>query len=503
MKKLSVNYFLNLIYEILLIAVPLIMTPYISRVLLPEGVGQYSYCVSIVSYFTTAATFGFATYSERQIAKYQNNVGGQISETSEIVIDKLILTLIVGVAYCVILFSGVFKEYTKLLWILLINIVSIPFDISFYFKGNENFLIIVSRNILIKIITIALVFIFIKTSNDLWIYALINALSIFISNASLWFNYMSKCIKNYENIHISLRNCLNHFKEAFIYFIPSIAISISSMIDNTLIGLLVTGEVENQTGEIVKNSDVQNGYYSQASKIVKMAMTVVSSLATVILPRNSFEFERDNIENAKRNMYWAFNTIFIVGFPMCFGLIAIANNLVPWFLGTGYEECIVLLIILTPMVVINGITALVGYSWLIPKGEVKKFTVVVCVISVTNTITSIILIPVFYAMGAILGTLFSEMIGTLICLILVRRHINLIKVFQMNFKYLIYSIIMGGIVLLVSHFLDSSIINTIILIFVGVLIYAILLLLFKDQYFMNVIKKIVKKFRNRKGGVEN
>lgn len=72
-KSIAVNYILNTTYQILILIVPLITTPYISRVLGAEGIGVYSYTYSVVSYFLIVAAMGTTTYGQRTIAYYQDD----------------------------------------------------------------------------------------------------------------------------------------------------------------------------------------------------------------------------------------------------------------------------------------------------------------------------------------------------------------------------------------------------------------------------------------------
>ena len=49
--KIAVNFAYNTAYQILTILIPLLTTPYLSRVLHADGIGQYSYSYAIAYYF--------------------------------------------------------------------------------------------------------------------------------------------------------------------------------------------------------------------------------------------------------------------------------------------------------------------------------------------------------------------------------------------------------------------------------------------------------------------
>ena len=64
-KSVSTNYIYNLLYQIFIIILPIITTPYLSRVLGAEGIGIYSYTTSIITYFTLVGSLGI-TYLRTQ-----------------------------------------------------------------------------------------------------------------------------------------------------------------------------------------------------------------------------------------------------------------------------------------------------------------------------------------------------------------------------------------------------------------------------------------------------
>ena len=68
-KSLVKNSIFNMIYKGFTALFPLITTTYISRVLLPGGVGRVSYANTIVAYFTLVASLGLPSYGVKAIAQ--------------------------------------------------------------------------------------------------------------------------------------------------------------------------------------------------------------------------------------------------------------------------------------------------------------------------------------------------------------------------------------------------------------------------------------------------
>ena len=184
--KIAKNYLYNLIYQLFLIVIPVFVTPYVAHILGDVQSGYYSFSSSIVSYFILLASLGFGYYAQREIAKYQNNKTKQSISFWEIIIIKFFTMLLSLTLYLITIKTGIFGEqYMPLMLILSLNIVATAFDVTFIFRGNENFKTIILRNIAIKISVVLCIFIFVKDANDLWKYALIESAGILLGNLVL------------------------------------------------------------------------------------------------------------------------------------------------------------------------------------------------------------------------------------------------------------------------------------------------------------------------------
>ena len=73
MNDLKKNFFYNVAYQVLILILPLITTPYISRVLGADGIGIYSYTYSIAYTFALVMLLGINNYGNRTIAQYREN----------------------------------------------------------------------------------------------------------------------------------------------------------------------------------------------------------------------------------------------------------------------------------------------------------------------------------------------------------------------------------------------------------------------------------------------
>lgn len=491
-KKVAKNYILNVVYQVFILIIPLVTTPYISRVLGADGVGQYSFTLSLNHYFTLIAALGFGYYAQREIANYQENKHKQSVIFWEIILVRLVSVGISFALNILLVLLGVYKAYASLMLIWSLMIIAQALDITFLFQGNEEFGTIVIRNVAVRFISIFVIFGFVKKTDHVWIYVLSLCLSTLIGNLSLWFKVSKKLVP------ISFHDLKprRHVVPTLRLFLPTIATTVYTVLDKTLIGILISetyNSVENGV-EVTKSfSNLENGYYEQSEKIVKMCITIITSLGTVMIPRNSNEFSQGNIEKVKNNIYFATNYTWFVGIPVMFGLSALAPNIVPWFLGAGYEKCVLLMQIFTPIILIIGLSNVFGLQFLIPTKRDKIFTKSIICGACVNLLLNLVLIKLFWSVGAVLASIVSELAVTVMMMYAIKDDISIRKIFGQSKRYWLTGILMFVIVYFTQGLLKPSVVNSFILTLEGALVYFVALLVIKDSFIVNIIKIVRKK----------
>lgn len=498
-KSIKKNYFYNFIYQLFMIIVPLVATPYVSRVLNADGVGKHSFAYSICFYFMLLAALGFNLYGQRQIAKCLGDKEKQSKIFWEIGIIRCISTAISIGLYFVLIVSNLLEASNLLLLIMTLNIVAVIFDSVFIFQGNEDFKQVAIRNIVVKAVIIAAIFIFVKTKDDLVIYAVINAL-----NPVLSVLIMLPFLKKYL-VKVKLKDLkpAQHLVPCLKLFIPTIAVVIFTVIDRTMIGLLVPGEVsvmENGVLVVKTVANIENGYYEQAEKIVKMALTIITSIGVIMYSRNSSYFQQGEYEKVKEKTYTSISFVYFLAIPLMFGLIAIAGNLCPWFLGPGYEKVPKLIMLLSPLSVIIGISNVFGIQYIIPSGKDMVYTLSVVVGTVVNIILNICLVRYHFSYGAAVATLMAEFAILVFQMIYLRKVFSWRKVVVLSIKYLISGVIMFIPVYALSLVISATVLNTFLLVGLGLFIYGICMIIIRDRFAMFILNKglsMVKKAFNK------
>ena len=467
MNKVVKNYFYNLSYQILVLIVPLITTPYISRVLGAKGVGTFSYTNSIVQYFILFGCIGLNLYGQREIAYVQH----EKKKRDKVFWELLILRIItISVALLVYFFTLVSHgEYSSIFFIMCLDILASMIDISWFFQGIEDFKKIVIRNFMVKIIGVLLIFLFVKSSNDLYLYVICQSTTLFLGNLSMWV-YVPKLIGKSE---LKKLNVKKHIKPTMVLFLPQIATSVYTVLDKTMIGLLTGIEEE-------------VAYYEQGQKIVKIVMTLVTSLGTVMMPRVANLYKQNQYEQVKSYLLKSFRFVFFLSFPMMYGLIAISSNLVPWFFGSGYDKVIPNMMVIAPILVIIALSNIMGTQYLLPIGRQKEYTLSVVIGCIVNFSMNLMLIPRFLSIGAAIATVIAELSVTGVQIYCIKEDFNFRQIVKENIHYIVSSFVMFFITYFLARYLSPSIMNTFLCVILGGIIYLVILIIMKDDILFEV-----------------
>ena len=470
------NIILNTLYQILTLLTPLITAPYISRVIGADGIGIYSFTNSVQMYFAMFAALGTASYGAREISMNRNDVAKRSKLFWEIELLTVITTIFCLFAWGLWIYFS--TQHTVLYSILTIALFSVMVDISWFYVGLEQFKYIVFQNAFFKIVGIVAIFTCVKKQEDLWAYVLIMVVTVFLSNLSMWI-YLPKFM---VRISFCDLNILKHFKETIIYFVPTIATSIYTVLDKTLIGFYTINGLE-------------NGYYEQTTKIINICKTLVfASVNTVLGSRIAFLFAENKVEEIKKKIEGSMDFILFMGIGMAFGLCGVAEVFVPWFFGFGYEKVILLLKLMCPIVVIIGISNCLGSQYYTPAGLRAVSAKFLIVGAGVNLILNLYFIPKYESTGAVVASLIAESVITILYLKFSSDYFYCKKLIKLSWKRMIA----GGMMLL---FLEKVILFNVVpmyqliyKIIIGSLIYLIVLVVLKDSMLLKLFGILKYKF---------
>lgn len=449
MASVKRNFIYNLMYQVLLLILPIITTPYISRIMGSENIGIYSYAYSIAYYFGIFILLGLNNYGNKTIAKIQDNKKELSKEFCSIYAMQCMIGIFIIILY--FFYIIVFQNNKTMSSILLFYLISCIFNINWFFWGIEKFKLTVIRNTIIKLLSVCLIFIFVKTPNDIYIYAIILCLCSFITEISLW-PFLKKYI-TFEKVH--WKDIKKHIIPNITLFIPIIAVSLYTTMDKIMLGMI--------------SNMSELGFYENSNKLNAIPLAAINSLGTVMLPRTANILangdEQANRENIKKSIIFAM----WISTSMAFGLSGIVKEFVPIFYGEGYEKCKILIPILVFSSVFISWANVIRTQYLIPTDKNKIFIVSSFIGAIVNVINNLLLIGRYGSIGAAIGTLLAEASVAIYQTICVRKDLDILKYLRDTLYILLCGIIMH--ILIFRIYIINDYITLLIKVVVGAFIY--------------------------------
>lgn len=469
--KLIKNYFYNVGYQVFILLVPLVTTPYITRVLGSTGVGINAYTNSIIQYFILFGSIGINLYGNRTIA-YERDDKQKMSQSFwEISILRVITIALAYVAFLIFLMFT--KQYHQFYFYQSFQVIAAAFDISWLFMGLEDFKRTVLRNFMVKIISVIAIFTLVKTSHDVGIYILVLTLSTLLGNLSLW-GYLKRTVNKPDLQHLHL---FKHIRPSISLFIPQVAIQIYLVLNKTMLGSI---------------SGVQSaGFYENSDKMVKMLLAVVTATGTVMLPRMAHTFASKDFKQLHKYLYTSFDFVSFISIPLAFGLSAVAPKFAVWFMGKDFAITGQLITVLSIVIVLIAWSNVIGTQYLLPTNQTRQYTVSVTVGAVVNLLLNVWLIVQFGVMGAVVATVLSEFAVTAIQVYFIRHQVKISQLFTSVWKYLVAGVVMYGVVRYLNRIQAGSFINFTIQAAIGAFIYLIIAWILRAS-FMNEIQQFIR-----------
>lgn len=471
MKK---NFIYNLIYQILILILPIITMPYISRTLGVEQSGIYAYTYSIVYYFIIFSMLGLNNYGNRTIAKVKDDKETLSKEFFNIYCVQVIssvLMLVLYIGYILVIKPG----YQLIALIQTIYIISCIFDINWFYFGIEKFKLTVTRNTIIKIISLIFIFVFVKRPEDLWKYTLIMSCSNLVSNLLL-FAFLKRFISRPK---LSKKEICKHIKPNLILFLPVIAVSIYRMMDKIMLGL--------------QSNVMEVGYYEYAEKAVNIPLTIITALGTVMLPRVSNMVSNQEEDKIKKLIRKTMSFVMFMACPMFWGLIAIANDFTICFFGNEYLKtgCIIQILAITIPFLSWG--NVIRTQYLIPKERDKDYVISAYLGAVVNFIFNLNFIPKWGSIGACIGTVIAEFLVMFYQSFVIRKEIEIKTYIKDSMSFFIKALLMFIAIIIIGQYIDNIYIKIVVQVSIGAFIYCIL----NIKYIFNILN-IKDKINNRK-----
>ena len=481
-KSLNINFAYNLVNNITGLLFPLITFPYISRVLMVDGIGQIQFYQSIINYIALITALGIPLYAVKQISKNNNSNVERNQNLIEILCIYLCFTIIGYIIVGVLLGTvDVINANWDLFLLLSIHLILVALGSEWFYQGIEDFKYISIRSFVVKFLSVVCLFIFVRERSDLYVYALLLVLAE-AGNNLFNFLHLRKYI-NFKKIHFRELNFKRHIGPAFKMFFLNILISIYVNLDSIMLGFIV--------------GTTAVGLYTAATRLTRAICGFSSALGGVLLPRLTSYYSLGKMDEFNSISNLALSFIIVITFPMVVGLILTAPQLVPIFAGSSYGPSILTLQIIAPLVLFLGLSGILGTKILYAQDKENIVIKSISLGALINLILNLVLIPIYKQDGAAISSVFAEFVVTASMMIKGRKYISYQLINKETLQVIIYTAIMSIPVIILQHSNYSIYLKLTLQVISALFVYTTCLILCKNRFvklFLSLFTpKIIKK----------
>ncbi len=370
---------------------PLITFPYVSRILLPVGIGKVTLATSLIAYFSMFAQLGIPTYGIRACARIRDDREKLTRTVHELLGINLVMNVL---SYALLVLSVLFihrlREEKTLYFVVSISILLNSLGMEWLYKALEQYTYITIRSILFKLIALAATFLLIHSESDYIIYG---GITIFAASASNLLNLIN------ASKYISLRrpgdcNWRRHMKSVAVFFALSCAATIYTNLDALMLGFMT--------------SDADVGFYNAAVKVKTILVGIVTALGAVLLPRSSYYVEHGQTEQFRSMTRKAIRFVLLSASAVMCYFILFAKESIFFLSGEEYRNAIPAMQIIMPTVLFIGLTNILGIQILVPMGKEKVVLKSEIAGAAADLVLNALLIPTMKSAGAAVGTVVAE-----------------------------------------------------------------------------------------------
>ena len=397
--RIAKNYIYNLVYNALNIIIPMITVPYVTRIIMPAQIGVFSTAQSLYTILTIAAQFGVLLYGTREIAMAHEDKTLMLDRFRHIFSTQVMTTLLFLVPGVILPLLITGASLTG--WIYAVNaflILNATVDICWFYNGQEEFKVTITRNIFVKFIAVALIFILVKEPDDIILYAGIYVVAAFLGNVSMFLGLKRFAgtlrIFSFKWIDKSV------IKEAIPFLIPLLLSQVFVEVSRFFIYGI--------SGETV------TGIYDQALKVARMMIILTTALVTVAAPRMSKCVASKAYESMREHFIKIFVVLVTQAMLVAAGIIVVGDDFVSFFFGAEYAGVAPVLSVLSVYPLMFMLEQSVLVLLLRPLGRTKTMLRAILISLGINILLNIILVPLLGAIGGALALIIATLVNSII-----------------------------------------------------------------------------------------
>ena len=477
-KSLAKNSIYNVIYTVANILFPFVTSMYVSRILLPVGVGKVASAQNIASYFVTIAALGLPSYGVREFAKVRENKYESNKLFTELLLLNIISTTLAVIGFFGLVFINAgFHGELALYAACGVAVFFNYLNIDWMYKGLEEYGYITGRSLLIKGISLVALFLFVRTRQDYVVYALISSLA---TGGNYIFNVIHA--KKFIRLDFSGIKIQKHVKPVLLIACIIFLSSIYNKIDVTMLNMMATDE--------------SVGFYSYAQKTINMVLTMANAVTAALLPRLSYYYDNDR-EGFYRLLDKGFQILCVMTLPLSVGIALVASQTVQFLYGEAFAPTALTIQLMCPLILIKGFGDLFCYQLVYSTKSEKIILPAAASASVINTITNAMLIPVLLQNGAVIASVLSELVTNAIQFLYMKKKVRFIINGKVLVTGLFSTAIMSVCVLMLMQLRLSNTVGLFVEVACGVVIYVAVNMVMKNALMFEIIDKVKKKLLDK------
>ena len=476
--------FKNTIYKSMLslvnIVVPIIIGPYIMRLLDVELYGTYNRVYAEFQMFLAFASFGVYTFGVREISKIRNDkekISKLFSNLFLISLISNILIILMYIAYSIFTSSGI---ATTIYLIMSIQIVANIFYVEFVNEALENYKFITTKSIIVKIIYFASILLFIRNKDDVILYAIIVSLTNFLNNIVRFIYAKSKIKFNFKDIEFK-----KYLKPLLAVFIINNLDLLYSQLDRVMLGKYV--------------NDVAVTLYYVPYYVVSTLVAIPYSIINVSIPRLSYILKNEGKEKYIEKLNNSISSLMFVIVPMCLGIFVVAKEVIYIYAGDKYMAAVIPLMIACITRIFISLESVMNNLVMYPNDLENRILKVSLCCGLLNLTMNYILVylKLLTPATALITTGFAEIIIVLCHYIYARKNmkLNIEIISKRNTIYFILGLLFIPISLIIRS-LNLGFITTLTLIIMTCsIMYFIVLYIKKDNNLLFILDKLKRKLK--------
>ena len=479
MSSIKKNFTYSLILTVSGYVFTFIIFPYVSRVLGVENIGAINFVDSIINYFVILSMMGVGILGIREIATYKN----QKEELENVFRDIFFTNGLITLFFIIILVGCIFlvPKFENYKLLLSIGIVKLFFNftlVEWFFTGTENFKFVTIRSLIIKFLYVIAVLVFVKKSEDLYIYYFLTSLVVVVNAIFNW-SYLLKIIK----IKIKGLNIKRYYKPIFTLGLYMILTSLYTNFNIVYLGFT--------------SGDKEVGYYTTASKLYGILLSVFTAFTGVMLPRMSTLLSENKIDEFKENLTKSFNLLFIFSFPITIWGIVFAPQIIYIIAGKGFEGAITPMRIIMPLMILIGYAQILVIQILMPLKKDRIILINSLVGAIFGIILNILFVNQLKSIGSAIVWFICELVLVILSQYYISKIIKIYFPFKVLYKELLVSIPILFLCIFYSEYYNINPLVDIIIGCLSIFIYYLFIniKIFKNQMIINLIKTIIIKIK--------